>query len=177
MSDDTATVELLRDVVQINCRGDADASAFKNPLESVLGQSLPIEPNSVSYGNHRICWLGPDEWLLLGQGDDAAPPLAELEAAISTRSVALNDVSGGQVVLRVSGAAVIDLFSKGCPLDFLETQFPPGTCAQSSLGKAAALFIRAESGSSFDVVVRRSFLSYLLAWLRTAGADCDRVPR
>jgi len=171
MSDNTVLVEMLNNVAQINCRGNAQTPAFKDAIESVLEQSLPTQPNTVSFGNYRLCWLGPDEWLLLVPGDDAAPLLVKLEAALSEQTVALNDVSGGQVVLRMSGSSVVDLLAKGCPLDFHESRFPSGSCAQSSLGKAGALFLRADSGQSFDVVVRRSFLEYLLAWLRRAGAE------
>lgn len=171
MSDNTVLVEMLDDVAQINCRGNAQAPAFKDAVESVLGQSLPTQANTVSFGDNRICWLGPDEWLLLVPGNDATPLLSKLEAALSDQTVAMNDVSGGQVVLRMSGSSVVDLLAKGCPLDFHESRFPPGSCAQSGLGKAGALFVRADSGQSFDVVVRRSFLEYMLAWLRRAGAE------
>ena len=82
----------------------------------------------------------------------------------------LNDLSGGQILLRLSGARVEKLLAKGCPIDLHENAFPAGACAQSGLAKANILIARVDATGTFDVVVRRSFSDYLLNWLAHAGS-------
>ncbi len=84
---------------------------------------------------------------------------------------AVNDVSGGNVVLRLSGARTRQLFAKGCTLDFHPDVFNVGECAQSGLGKAAVLFGLVDDAPTFDVIVRRSFADYLVKWLRHSGSE------
>ena len=83
--------------------------------------------------------------------------------------MAINDVSGGQLALQISGGAARDVFAKGCTLDFHPRVFMSGMCAQSGLGKASVLFTLPNSDDEFYVVVRRSFADYLLRWLHDAA--------
>ena len=103
---------------------------------------------------------------------EAAPLLAaELASALADCHVAVNDVSGGNVALRLQGAATRDLFAKGCTLDFHPDVFGVGQCAQSGLGKAAVLFGQLDDAPTFELIVRRSFAGYLVKWLHHAGRE------
>ena len=162
-------LELRGAVRQINLRGDPGNDGFRKSAETALGQPLPAEPNTTTAGTHTICWLGPDEWLVLAEGPDAAGLARVLEQALSQHDAAANDVSGGQVLMRLTGSGVRRLLAKGCTLDFHPRVFRPGTCAQSGLAKANVLIRLGDDPDSFDVVVRRSFADYLLRWLRHAA--------
>jgi len=166
---DDVELEIGAGVGHVNLRGNPADAGFRATVERVLGQPLPVEPNTTSRAAHTVCWLGPDEWLILADGEQAGRLAADLEAALGGKHAAVNDVSAGQVLLRLSGQGVRDLLSKGCTLDFHPRVFVPGACAQSGIAKATALFRCAASTDRFELVVRRSFADYLLRWLRHAA--------
>jgi len=157
-------------VGHLNLRADCSDNGCIEALESQLGQSLPTTPNTLSEGEHRIYWLGPDEWLILTDLSQAVLLVEKLRKSVTGKHVALNDVSGGQIVLRLDGTGVRDLLAKGCTLDLHPRVFTAGMCAQSGLAKANVLIGLAGQSESFDIVVRRSFSDYLLRWL-LHGAD------
>ena len=160
------TLEIRATVGHINLRFDSDESLAA--IQSVLGQDVPREANTVTEGEYRICWLGPDEYLVQCSLESTPALVASLESAVSGMHVAVNDISGGTIDFRLGGDDVPGLLSRGTTLDL--DKLVSGQCAQSGLAKAAALFIPLADQSGFDLVVRRSFAEYLLLWLRdTAG--------
>lgn len=171
MSESTVTVSVVEETGQINLRGDPENAKFRAAVQDVLGQPLPVEPNSVTASQHRICWLGPDEWLILTTADRVSALVGKLEGALVGQHAAINDLSGGQLVFTIRGESACDLFAKGCTLDFHTESFPPGSCAQSGLAKASVFFVRSNEADVFDIIVRRSFSDYLSRWLREAGRE------
>lgn len=170
-SNAAVTVSIVAHFGHISLRGDASDTEFLELAEKILQQELPIVANTTSVdGEHRIYWLGPDEWLIVTSDDQLAKLYRRLVDEMSLQNVAVNDLSGGQVTMRLSGAAE-SLLSKGCTLDLAVGRFPVGSCAQSGLAKASVLISRIDDAGSFDIVVRRSFAEYLMKWLRTAGQE------
>jgi sarcosine oxidase subunit gamma len=154
-----------------NLRGNTDDRDFIAGVEKLLRQALPDEANTfTTNGEHIIYWLGPDEWLVITNETMSEAQSQRYSAALGDHDAALNDLSGGQVLLRLSGARVEKLLAKGCPIDLHESAFPVGACAQSGLAKANVLIARVNATGTFDVVVRRSFSDYLLNWLAQAGS-------
>jgi len=152
----------------INLRGNAEDQRFTEDVEKVLGQKLPVTPNTATVGAHRIYWLGPNEWLILSE----VQALAEaLQKSLSRTHAAVNDLSGGQIALRLAGPDVRDVLAKGCTLDFHPQVFMTGMCAQSGLARASVLIGLPDEQDVFDIVVRRSFSDYLVRWLQHAAAE------
>ena len=101
----------------INLRGDGSDEAFQAGVEQVIGARAPIEPNTVSrVGEAAIAWLGPDEWLVISSPDIKDGLSAKLEEALAGLHASVNDISGGQTIIRLRGARARDLLNKGCPL-------------------------------------------------------------
>jgi len=161
--------EVLGDRSYINIRGNSDDPGFLQQSQKVLGQSLPAQPNTTSFGDHTIYWLGPNEWLICSIFDDANTLTDSLQTKLDGQCVAINDLSGGMVTIRLSGNGIRRLMSKGCTLDFHPDVFVPGTCGQSGLAKASVLIGCTEDGCAFDIIVRRSFADYLAQWMHKAG--------
>ncbi len=162
---------ILDDVMHINLRGDGEDAEFLSGVESTLGQPLPTAPNTVSNGEHHVYWLGPDEWLIVSTANSAAGLVTGLQDALNSQHVSINDISGGQVTIRLEGDNVRDALSKGCPIDFHADVFGPGDCAQSGLAKAGALIACFDRPNTFELIVRRSFADYLVRWLQHAARD------
>ena len=158
----------------VNLRGDGTDEAFQAGVESVVGTRAPIEPNTVSrVGDTLIAWLGPDEWLVISPPDIKDGLSAKLEETLTGLHVSVNDISGGQTIIRLRGTHARDLLSKGCPLDLHPRVFGAGQCAQSHIAKSNALIIQVDDRPTYDVIVRRSFADYLARWLNHAGMEYD----
>ena len=149
----------------VNIRGNAGDRTFVKSVEKALGQPLPIEANTISLSTRRIYWLGPDEWHIVCDLDEHAELAARLDRALAGQHVAVNDVSGGQTLFRLTGADVSPLLAKGCPLDLDPAVFGVGACAQSGLAKANILLGYIDAAPVYEIIVRRSFSEYVERWL------------
>ena len=163
---------ILDGVTHINLRGDVRNTEFRNCVENALGQPLPVKPNTLSNGEHQVYWLGPDEWLIVSAATDASGLAGSLQNTLKDVHAAVNDVSGGQVILRLTGDKVRDTLTKGCTIDFHTDVFNPGDCAQSGLAKASVLIACIAQPNTFELIVRRSFAEYVAQWLQHAARDC-----
>lgn len=171
-SDDAGLRVTIRDDLgHINLRAAAADKALMASLERAAGQPLPLVPNTTSLGDHRVFWLGPDEWLILTESTVTLPLADALRKATGEFHASVNDVSGGQVALQLQGTGVRTLLAKGCTLDLHPSVFSTGSCAQSGLAKANVLLGLIDEAPTFIVVVRRSFADYLCRWLAHAGRD------
>ena len=166
-----ASVTVRGDLGYVNVRGRAADASFVQSIEKALGQPLPLEPNTSSLGQHRVFWLGPDEWAVVTPATAAARLAEQLQKASSDRHAAVNDLSGGQVALMLKGSGCRELLAKGCTLDLHPSVFSVGDCAQSGLAKANVLIALLDETPTFLIVVRRSFSDYLCRWLAHAGSD------
>lgn len=161
-------IQIQTGLMQLNLRGDANDKHFADTVEKVLGQALPTTPNTVTFGAHRVYWLGPDEWLILS---DTSSLANELQKSLDEISCAINDISGGQIALRITGNHARDVLARGCTLDLHPQIFTTGMCAQSGLAKASILLAAVDAEDTFDVIVRRSFSDYLVRWLQHTGEE------
>lgn len=150
----------------INLRGNAADSRFVDGVADVLGQSLPLAPNKLTQSQHRAYWLGPDEWQIVTEFNRVTDLVQQLEDALAGQHVAINDLSGGQVSLHLSGKGVPELLAKACTLDLHPSVFGVGDCAQSGLAKASVLLGCIGDAPVYEIIVRRSYSEYLLLWLR-----------
>jgi heterotetrameric sarcosine oxidase gamma subunit len=169
-AEDTAVhVSVRDDLCHINLRGDPANEEFTAAIENVIGQPLPVIPNTLTTGSHHVFWLGPDEWLIVTTADDVAELVARLSEATSSMHAAVNDISGGQVALSLKGHNTRELLAKGCTLDLHAAVFSAGRCAQTGLAKANILLACLDDTQTFIIVVRRSFSDYLCRWLHSSG--------
>ena len=156
----------------INLRGDPRDPHFAGAVGGVMGDALPMVPNTLTDVNGiTMYWLGPDEWLIVTPDDRREAILRRLRQALAKLHVAITDVSGGQTALHLRGRHVRDVLAKGCPIDLHPRAFRIGQCAQSHLGKAPILIGQVEEQPYFELIVRRSFADYLWTWLESAAEE------
>ncbi|MEU8268647.1 sarcosine oxidase subunit gamma family protein [Sphaerisporangium sp. NPDC049002] len=125
-----------------------------------FGLRLPVEPGTwLRSGVADVLWLGPDEWLVIG---DLDIPRSE--------DVAVTDVSALRTTLLVAGPGARDLLAHGCSLDLHPSVVGPGRCAQTMLARAQVVLVARED-DEFWVLVRASFARYLADWLTDAAVD------
>lgn len=147
-------------------RGD-DAAA--RALGGAFGVDLPRRPGAAARAGERAAiWLGPDEWLLIAQGEEPAALGAALEAALGDHAHSLVDVSQRQIGLDVSGVQARRALSAGCPLDLRDGSFPVGFATRTMLSKSEIVLWR-RGPLAYRIEVWRSFAGYVADVLTEAA--------
>ena len=154
----------------INLRGKADNTKFLAAVLKVLGCEPPTEANTVvDAGDHRIYWLGPDEWLVVTPTGQQGQVMAKLLEALDGVFCSVVDNSSGLTMIHITGDRAAELLACDCPLDLHPRAFKPGQCAQTRLARAGMTLSPLADGQGFEVIIRRSFADYLLLWLQDAA--------
>jgi sarcosine oxidase subunit gamma len=134
-------------------------------LSLALGVDLPNKPKTSATANGRSAlWLGPDEWLVLDDGE--GDPQADL-AEVSVLHSAV-DVSHRNVAIIVSGTKAADAINAGCPQDLSLQAFPVGACSRTVMGKIEIVLLRT-APDQFRVECWRSFADYAFSYLSDAA--------
>jgi sarcosine oxidase subunit gamma len=135
----------------------------------VFGAEPPSKPGPAGESAGRAAlWLGPDEWLLLAEGAEAAALSEVMESVLDGTAHSLVDVSHRQIGLIASGPAAARTLNAGCPLDLGLKAFPIRMGARTLFDKAEIVLWR-RAATAFHLEVWRSFTRYLAASLAEAA--------
>jgi len=148
----------------VNLRVPPDSPAAHR-IADALGAALPA-PNTVASGAHTVLWLGPDEWLVVGDG---AKDL--IDRAVGPDFASVVDVSANRTTFVLSAPWARDLLAKGMAIDLHPREFRPGRCAQTLLARAQVILQQIDEIPTYHVLVRGSFAPYLAAWLADAASE------
>ncbi|WP_137131508.1 sarcosine oxidase subunit gamma [Rhizobium sp. FY34] len=136
-------------------------------LSNVLGLQLPMAAKtSASAGARHALWLGPDEWLLIDEGEGGM--MAALSACTALHSA--TDISHRNTAILVAGSGAAKTLNGGCPLDLSLKAFPVGACARTLFGKIEVVVFRT-AGNAFRLEFWRSFSDYAFGLLHEAAED------
>ncbi|QUH02195.1 sarcosine oxidase subunit gamma [Saccharopolyspora erythraea] len=160
---------------QITLRLDPKGAAAER-VGTALGTTLPKQPGEVAVsGSVLVLWMGPDEWLLVGQEGAAEALQSTLADAVGAEHAAIVDVSAHRTIVDVAGSKAEELLNKGCALDLHPRSFETGRCAQTMLARAEVVLVRRHAAvPGFWVFVRSSFSRYLADWLADAATEYRR---
>jgi sarcosine oxidase subunit gamma len=147
-------------------------------LAAVIGARPPTEPNTTvisTDGSRHVLWLGPDEWLVIGEPGSGPALETAIRDAIGAGRGAAVDVSANRTTISVSGPRARDLLAFGCSIDLDERRFKPGMCVQTLLARANVIIapVGPAVEPAFRVLVRPSFAAYLAAWLTDAAVGLE----
>ena len=154
---------------QLVIRGNAADASFAQGVAKATGLALPGNLQSESNNDWRLRWIAPDEWLLTGPGDAAFTMETALRDNLSGHYAVIN-VSGGQTLVRLSGANAHTVLMKSCPYDVHDRNFPIGKVVSTVFAKSQAVICRLDE-DEWELVVRRSFADYIWRWLVDAGQE------
>lgn len=130
--------------------GWQDFETAVEPILAALGFAGLGDHRSVRTSAGIECYrIAPDRLLL--RCPDASVLSAALDKALPGRIAAL-DLSHARIVIRVSGAATVDLMARLAPLDFADAACPIDSFAQTGIHGVPVL-IRRGSEEAFDLVV------------------------
>jgi sarcosine oxidase subunit gamma len=158
-----ATLSAAPAAERISLRARADGA---KKLAKALGLALPTKPNSsTGKGGTTALWLGPDEWLLIGdEGHGIAGRLADASGVLFSAV----DISHRNTAIYVEGEKAEAVLNSGCPRDLSPGAFPVGACARTILAKAEVVLLR-ETETRFRVECWRSFSDYVWNYLADAA--------
>lgn len=160
--------------VQLNvrCAVDGPERGAAQRIAHVLGGPLPAAPSTARrYDTRDVLWLGPDEWLVIGEPDDTDLESA-LRLALGDGPGAITDVSAQRTVLTLSGPGAAEVLARGCAIDLHPQVAPAGTCVQTLLARSGVtIVVRDDSATRFTLLVRASFADYVASWLVDASAE------
>jgi sarcosine oxidase subunit gamma len=155
-------------------RGLIDDSAFTDAVKTVLGLELPGLANTIVESEGlTVCWMSPDQWLLLTADAGHSNKLAVLFGALQDVFASINDVSSGQTIINIKGEKATEVLNKGTTVDVHTSVFKPGQCAQTVYAKSNVLIypVCLEPHCEYDLIVRRSFADFLCRWLINACVE------
>ncbi len=120
--------------------------------------SVPLAPplRAAVHGAHDIFWLGPDEYLAMGDG----PPDIVADSIV--------DVSHRTAAIRLEGAKAAWCINAFCPLDL--DDLPPGACTRTVFEKTEIVLWRL-SDTIFHIEAARSLVPYVWALLEDARRE------
>ncbi|WP_117191906.1 sarcosine oxidase subunit gamma [Rhizobium terrae] len=136
-------------------------------LSGALGLDLPVKPKtSVSGSGRTALWLGPDEWLVVGDLNGGLMQAAANAGVLHSAT----DVSHRNTAILVSGPGAAAAINAGCPQDLSLKAFPVGACARTIFGKVEIVLLRTAE-EAFRVEVWRSFSDYAFGLLAEGARD------
>jgi sarcosine oxidase subunit gamma len=148
------TVEPL-DLAQVDLRAEPDALPFDAPAANTVA----------SWHGRDVLWLGPDEWLVVGEAGTEDAIVDELESALDGRHRSVVAVGANRIVFDLIDG--LDRLASACGLDLHPDRWTPGMCAQTLFGQAQVILQQRDERTT-RVFVRPSFAGYVEGLLATA---------
>jgi sarcosine oxidase subunit gamma len=159
----------------IDLRGHTPDRNFMAAAKAVLGIDLPKEPRtSATWGDTKILWLSPDQWLITcprGKAQELTDAL--VKELGDTHSLAVN-VSDMRAIIRLEGELAREVVMKGSTLDLTDGDYIPGTVRRMRFAEIAALLHIVED-KTIDIYVFRSYAQYAWDFLQKAARNGSEV--
>lgn len=155
----------------ITLRGDLSDSALKKVCKSLTGMNLPGAGKVEMDGEKGLCWMSPDEVLVLVPHAETASAIAEIEKALAAKHHLAVNVSDARALIAVEGPYTREVIAKLAPVDMHPDSFHIGDFRRSRLGQVAAAFWMQDDDTA-HVICFRSVADYtfrLLAASAKAG--------
>lgn len=141
-----------------------------------LGLDLAQPINRIATSRSRTaCRLGPDEWLLLAEEDEADAIATAIATALPDGRFALVDIAQRQTGILLEGSAACAMLNAGCPLDLDLAAFPVGMATRTLFFKADIVLWRT-GPAAFHIEVWRSFAPYVWELLTIVGREYSVSP-
>lgn len=158
--------EMLQGMITL--RADLNAPAVKKAVKAASGVALPGPGQARVSGDGGLCWMSPDEVLILCPYDAVDETLAKMHIGLAKAHALAVDVSDARAVFRVSGENAREVMAKLAPVDFSPEAFGPGTFRRSRMAQVAAAFWMSDE-KTFQIVCFRSQAQYVFDLLRGAA--------
>lgn len=173
-TDGIATVHETPLQGMITLRGDLTARGLVKAATGATGMKMPAKGMANCQGGKGICWMSPDELLVLCPYDGVAQTLDKMRVALGDAHGLAVDVSDARAVFRVAGRGAREVMAKLAPVDLRRAAFGQGMFRRTRLAQVPAAFWMQED-EAFHVVCFRSNAQYVFDLLKTAAQPGSHV--
>jgi len=173
-SDGIATVTEAPLQGMITLRGDLKSAAIGKAATGASGMKLPAQGMANCEGDKGICWMSPDELLVLCPYDGVAETLEKMHKSLGKAHALAVDVSDARAMFRVAGKGARDVMAKLAPVDLRTAAFTPGMFRRSRLAQVPAAFWMRDD-DTFDIICFRSNAQYVFDLLKVAAQPGSQV--
>lgn len=150
----------------ISLRGDM--AALKPAVENVTGLPMPDQRTVLSGSDNAICWMSPDELLILCPYANVSKMLSALQAELADVHSLAVDVSDARAVFDLSGPSAREVLAKLAPVDLAPGLFEPGMIRRTRLAQVPAAFWMT-GPEAFRIICFRSQSQYIFDVLKAAA--------
>ena len=158
----------------ITVRGDLSAAAMKKAVKAAAGVDIPGTWTASVTDGKGVCWMSPDELLVLCPYAEADATVAALTKALAKEHAMGVDVSDARALFRVSGPNAREVMAKLCPIDLSPGAFGPGQFRRTRLAQVPAAFWM-DGDESFQIICFRSVAQYVFDLLSVAAQPGSEV--
>ena len=136
------------------------------------GEALQLSRHALQWSGEDpvACWLGPDQWLLTSDNQQAEDIVGHIDAALSGQLYAATDISSHYVCMSLKGPAARTVLAMGSGIDMRRSAFRMGQCVRTLFANVQLVIVAVES-SKFDLYVDRSHANYLREWFASSSDD------
>jgi sarcosine oxidase subunit gamma len=152
-------------------RGHVRDPRFAAAIRAALGIDVPATPSAhVAHGDVDLCWLGPDEWLLLCPRAQLSNTIDALALALTGIRHQLVDNSGGLAGIEIRGKHARALLTHCTVYDV--AKLVPGRVVGTTWGAVNVNLLcrNSEPDARFELFVRRSYADYAWRLVERAAA-------
>lgn len=160
----------------ITLRGDLSDAGLRDAVTGLTGTDFPEARRAETAGDHAVCWMSPDELLIVLPYDSVGAALATLGEKLSGTHHLAVDVSDARAVIRLSGkaAALRETLAKLTPADMRSSSLPVGEMRRTRLAQVPAAFWFEDDGTA-HVICFRSVARYVFGILRQSAEPGSEV--
>ena len=152
----------------ITLRGDLSSKALKAVCTKLTGVQFPTQGRAKVDGDKGLCWMSPDEVLVLLPYAETAEAIAKIDKALAGKHYLAENVSDARALIEVQGPFAREVIAKLAPVDLHPDSFVPGDFRRTRLAQAAAAFWMSDE-DTFEVICFRSVAAYVFDLLDTAA--------
>ncbi len=152
----------------ITLRGDLASAKVKNAATGVAAVDMPGQGEATCVEERGICWMSPDELLVLCPYDTVEANIAKMRKTLGKTHSLVANVSDARAVFHIKGPAAREVVAKLSPVDLSPDVFKPGMFRRTRLAQVAAAFWMRDA-ETFEVICFRSVAPYVFELLKTAA--------
>jgi len=122
----------------ITLRGDLSNAKLRAVCKKITGQVFPDKGKISATGEAGLCWMSPDEVLVLLPYAEVTDALTQIDAALAGQHYLAENVSDARALIHVEGGFAREVLAKLTPADLHPDSFGAGDFRRSHLGQVAA---------------------------------------
>lgn len=158
----------------ITLRGDLAIPPVKNAATGVAAVDFPSQGQANCVEDRGICWMSPDELLVLCPYDVVPQNVAKMKKTLGKAHALVVDVSDARASFRVSGPAAREVVAKLAPVDLAPDRFEPGMFRRTRLAQVPVAFWMRDA-DTFQLICFRSQAQYVFDLLKVAAQPGSEV--